>query len=315
MMAASSSLESVRNGENVDGASDISSYVQSWLANVVGSSRVDGDGTDARKVMCPEDLAPEREWDEAGMTSMIENLQDYDVVLDELRLHLDTTSLRTPAAVTWMRDHARVGHVPLAVHSVRNLVKSRVGPVPGVDDVRFCFEMFLFTLLRTIQDTAAIRKLGTRIDGGVYAMLRDKCFLWILEGVHPSHWPSVEETVAALRPTVLTQDHVESMPTPFWVTRCRRSATALVGGSHIHFMTPHQESVESWYGRDPDTGHRIISGVGAEGNATRLRVGRQFLDKCLHIGRWSSIVKMDAKDLVALRAFTGREEDDSRTAS
>lgn len=233
-------------------------------------------------------------WNSEAMSRILDHTQDYNVVIPTLREQLDNGYIRNPEVVTWMNTKALDGHVPLAVHAVRNLAKWRCGPVPTRNDVLFSFEMFMMVLIRTLQDTAAVREhFAQRVDGNVYRFLRDKCFGWLEGGTDPSFWPRVSEVVSGMRLfQSLHKRQLGSLPPPFWVGKCTQSITALLGGGHVHFDKPDWLAMNAWTGD--------AASAREQANKTRFDVWTKFIGRCEKCSTWHELVNIEPEEVINL---------------
>lgn len=252
----------------------------------------------------PEDSPPEC-WEWERNSHQLSSFERYSSILPNLRRHLDTPTLRSPDAVSWMQEYAKRGHVPLAVHTIRNICKVPIGRVADLEDLNRCFVMFLIVLMRTLQDISTMRTLGYPVDEEVFIVLRDKCSGWIKHGFYKQHWPSLKETVEILEgmDLVQNQETIENFPSPYWILYCKRGVTSVLGGSHITFETPPTTSITSW-----KTGHTFELTENAKtGTQHRCKVTQDVLRVWNGIRSWDAVFRLGAREYIQMNDVVGTE--------
>lgn len=230
-------------------------------------------------------------WNAEALSLSLKTLQDYNLVVPMLRLHTDT--FRNSEAVSWAEECANEGHVPIAIHVVRNILKSKYGPVPNVESIHFAFRISLLILLRTVQDVHGMRhSLGHVVDEGVFRIIRDKLLSW-LSSVPQHLVPKLSETVDSLK-----QNHPDILKdtfsiSPYWIGSVKLAWTSVLMGGHIDYGTPASVSINAW-NRDESFSHV---------RRDRKVVANQMLDMCQGL-EWNVFFKMDLDDFLKSPAAT-----------
>lgn len=226
-------------------------------------------------------------WDADALTLSLTNFQDYGMVVPLLRLHMET--FRNSDAVSWAEACANDGHVPIAIHVVRNILKSKYGPVPNVESIHYAFRISLLILLRTVQDIHGMRhSLGHVVDEGVYRIVRDKLLSW-LSSVPQHLVPKLSETIASLRqnhPHVLKDTFSIS---PYWIGSVKLSWTSVLMGGHIDYGTPASVSINAW-NRDESFSHV---------RRDRRDIALKMLESCKDL-EWGVLFKMDLDEITKM---------------
>jgi hypothetical protein len=232
------------------------------------------------------------EWNVGAMDSALNLIQDYRNIVPLLRRHID--ELRDHQAVTWAMQKAEEGHVPVAMHVIRNLLKVQAGPVPSVVQVEYAFRVALLTLVRTIQDITVLkRSLGHVVHDDVYTWIRDKVGGWL--GAVPRRTvPNLKAVAQQIRQEPWASVLSDKLQTaPYWVESVRQSWTSLVGGGHIEYDTPALVSINAWNRSPFDHVRR-----------DRQEVAHKILKVCDGM-EWGAFLKLDVEDLIGKDAVGG----------
>lgn len=221
-------------------------------------------------------------WDAQAMTSALNLIQDYRSIIPLLRKHVD--EYRDGEAVTWAEARAEEGHVPIAVHVVRNVLKTRSGPVPNQAQVRYAFRIGLLSIVRTVQDVTVLRRsMGHVVGDDVYLLIRDKIGGWMGQ---VSRWliPKLADVARELSASRVLSEALDIAP--YWVESVHPSWTAVVGGGHVEYDRPALVSINAWNRSSFDHVRR-----------DRVAVAEKVLAQCETI-EWGMLLKMDLEDLV-----------------
>lgn len=237
-------------------------------------------GTSIASMIGVEETWPR--WDAEGMSGALNLIQDYRSIIPLLRRHMD--DYRDGEAVTWAEARADEGHVPIAVHVVRNILKTRSGPVPNVAQVRNAFRVGLFGIVRTVQDVTVLRRsLGHVVGDEVYVLIRDKIGGWMNQ-VSRCMVPKLSEVAREVSASAALSDKLDIAP--YWVESVHSSWTTAIGGGHVEYDRPALVSINAWNRSSFDHVRR-----------DRMAVAEKVLTQCATI-EWSMLLKMDLEDLV-----------------